>query len=335
MQPRRLWHLYRFAILTLLAAASAVIPLRAQSPSQDFDDDDEKSTSALSLSVTLSENGKAVVAAYAFTRNNSGDLKPALESAFHCALESKVKNAADFYFGSCTLPASRVGLLHNYRIATKPLLEYALQHGMNSFDLQLTLPDTDVRETIPPSHSTTIPGKTSLPSVNKHLAAIRFFSWPTNAVVPESIEVRVGYEPASVQRNALLLLVALLAPIAFGLWLRRRALSALAPDKSWVWFSYLRYQGWLLNASLVLWWAAEETAHLDGLTRFLFATYGTRLTWLPTVVSSLLTWIPPVVVWIICVVISHPVQEKLRGLQWTRKELVLQAVYSLSSALIR
>jgi Zn-dependent protease with chaperone function len=334
MQPRRPWHFYRLISLSLLAALCTVTPLRAQIPSQDFDDEDQKSASTLSLSVTLSESGKANVAAYAFTRS-PGDLKPALESAFHCALESKFANPSGSYFGSCALPASRVGLLHDYRITTKPLLDYEQQHSIDSLELQLTLPDTDVRETIPRAHATTFPGKTSVASVNERLAAVRFFSWPTNAAaVPESIEVHVGYEPTSIQRNAMLLLGALLAPIAFGLWLRRRALSAQTADKSSVWFSYLRYQSWLLNGSLVLWWAAEETAHLDGFTRFLLATYSLRFTLLPGVVSSLLTWIPPVLVWIICVVISHPVQEKLRGLQWTRKELVLQAVYSLSSALL-
>jgi Zn-dependent protease with chaperone function len=333
MQPRRPWHFCRFVFLSLLAVACAASPLRAQNPSQDFDDDEEKSAPTLSLSVSLSENGKATVSAYAFT-HSPGDPKPALESAFHCVFEGKLKRTTNFFVGSCALPASRVGLLHDYRIATKPLLEYAQQHGMNSLNLQVTLPDTDVRETVPDSHAMKFPGKESLPSVNNHLAAIRFFSWRTDAVVPESIEVHVGYEPASIQRSAMLLLGALFAPIAFGLWLRRRALSAQTPDKSSVWFSYLRYQGWLLNASLVLWWAAEETAHLDGLTRFLFATHGSRFTWLPSVVSSLLTWFPPALVWIICVVLSHPVQEKLRGLQWTRKELALQAIYSLSSALL-
>jgi hypothetical protein len=61
---------------------------------QDFDDnpgEDGKRPSVLSLSVTLSESGQATVAAYAFTRNNSGDLKPALESALHCTLQSRLK----------------------------------------------------------------------------------------------------------------------------------------------------------------------------------------------------------------------------------------------------
>ena len=332
MQTRISCRFRRFVSLTLLAAACAVTPLRAQTAPQDFDDEDEKSASTLSLSVTLSESGKATVAAYAFTHSSPPDLKPTLEATLHCQLQGKLINPSGSYFGSCALPASRVGLLYNYRVATKPLLEYALQHNIDFLELQLTLPNTEVHETVP--QATTFPGKAPLASMNKQLAAIRFFSWRTNAAVPESIEIRVGYEPTGIQRNAILLLGALLGPIAFGLWLRRRALSAQTQDKSSVWFSYLRYQSWLLNGSMVLWWAAEETAHLDGLTRFLFATYSSRFTWLPGVVSSLLTWLPPVLVWITCVAISHPVQAKLRGLQWTRKELVLQAVYSLSSALL-
>jgi len=53
MQTRRHLHFHRFVALSLLAAACAVTPLRAQVPPQDFDDEDEKSASTLSLSVTL------------------------------------------------------------------------------------------------------------------------------------------------------------------------------------------------------------------------------------------------------------------------------------------
>jgi Zn-dependent protease with chaperone function len=332
MQTRRRWILGRFVALILLAATCAISPLRAQDSDIDSDEDGNR-VSVLSLSITLSEGGNASVMAYALTRNSPGDLKPALESAFQCAFESKLRKTNDFYFGTCGLAASRAGLLRDYRIATKPLLEYAQQHGIDSLEVQFTLPETQVRETVPPT-DVAMPGIPPTARMSKHLAALRFFSWPTNATIPEFIEVRLGYEPAGVERSAMLLLGALLGPIAFGLWLRRRALSAEVPDKSSVWFSYLRYQAWLLNGSLVLWWGAAESAHLDGLARFLFATYDSRFPWLPSVVSSLLNWIPPVLVWITCVVISHPVQEKLRGLQWTRKELVLQAVYSLSSALL-
>ena len=328
VRTRRRRFLGRFVALSLLAATGAISPLRAQDS-----DEDGKRPSVLSLSVTLSESGKATLAAYAFTRNSRGDLKPALESAFHCTFESELRKANDFYFGTCPLAASQAGLLRDYRIATTPLLEYAQQHGIDSLQVQLTLPETQVRETVPRT-DVAMPGVTLLAQMSKHVAALRFFSWPTNATVPDFIEVRVGYDPATLQRSGILLLGALLGPIAFGLWLRRRALSAEVPDKSSVWFSYLRYQGWLLNGSLVLWWGAAETAHLDELASFFFATYDSRFAWLLSVVSSLLNWIPPVLVWITCVVISHPVQEKLRGLQWTRKELVLQAVYSFSSALL-
>jgi hypothetical protein len=69
----------------------------------------------------------------------------------------------------------------------------------------------------------------------------------------------VGYDSAAVQRRAALLLSALLLPIALAFWLRRRALNAEVPDKPCVWFSYIRCQQWLLNGSLVAWWASTET----------------------------------------------------------------------------
>src|SRR4029077_12238636 len=119
---------------------------------------------------------------------------------------------------------------------------------IDSLEIQLTLPETQVRETVPRT-DVPIPRNPAEGRLSKHLAALRFFSWPAKANIPDFIEVRLGYDPASIQRGGMLLLGALLGPIAFGLWLCRRALSAEAADKSSVWFSYLRYQGWLLNGS--------------------------------------------------------------------------------------
>jgi Zn-dependent protease with chaperone function len=83
-----------------------------------------------------------------------------------------------------------------------------------------------------------------------------------------------------------------------------------------------------------MWWAASETARVGNLTNALVGKAVPGFSWLPGITSALVTWVPPVLVWIICVVLSHPVQEKLRGLHWTRKELVAQAAYSLGSALL-
>jgi Zn-dependent protease with chaperone function len=310
--------------------------VRAQTPGDDSDGD-EKITPTLSVNANLQGNGNAVISSYVLTQSGttSENMKSVLESAFRCTLtDSRMRVTGAGYFGTCHLPASGTGLLRRYNISTSPLIAYAKQQKVELLQLTLTLPDAEIRETVPGTKSFSFPNRNSSLRLSDHLAALRFFSWRVDSIIPESIEVRVGYDSAAVQRRAFLLLAALLLPVFLAIWLRRRALSAQVPDKASIWFSYLRYQQWMLNGSLVLWWASCETAHIGPFTQFLLQNSVPRLPWVPALVSTLLTWIPPVVVWIVCVIISDPVQEQLRGLQWTRKELALQAGYALSSALL-
>jgi len=333
---------WRIGVLLLLASglatafATASLPLRAQSPAQDSDDDDEKVTPMLTVGVNLQANGAALVSSYVVTQDHAAaNLKPVLESALHCSLtDSPMRGVAYGYYGNCTLPASTHGLLRDYRFDTAPLRAFAQEQKLELLQVSVTLPEAEIRETTPGVKSFTSSGRMPSQSVSKYLASLRVFSWRTDAAIPDSIGIRIGYDSATVQRRAMLLLAALLLPIFLALWLRRRALSAQVADKSAVWFSYIRYQQWMLNGSLVAWWASCETAKVTPFTEFLLQNSAPQYRWLASLASALLTWVPPVIVWVVCVVISHPVQEKLRGLQWTRKDLALQAVYSLSSALL-
>jgi len=335
MQSRK-WRLA--ALLSIaLAIATASLPLRAQSPAQDSDEgDDEKVTPMLTVGVKLQANGAALISSYMLTQDHAtANLKPVLESALHCALtDSAMRGTGYGYYGNCNLPAATSGLLRDYRIATSPLLAFAREQKLELLQVSVTLPEAEIRETTPGVKSFTSSGRMPSPSVSKYLASLRVFSWRTDAAIPESIGIRIGYDSATVQRRGMLLLAALLLPIFLAVWLRRRALSAQVADKSAVWFSYIRYQQWMLNGSLVAWWASCETVKVTPFTEFLLQNSAPQYRWLPSLASTLLTWLPPVIVWVLCVLISHPVQEKLRGLQWTRKDLVLQAVYSLSSALL-
>jgi Zn-dependent protease with chaperone function len=319
-----------FVVVTLAAATSL---LRAQTLQQD--DDADKITPSFSLNVNLQANGTAVVSSYVLTQNHEqASLKPVLESALHCALSDSRTRVANYgYFGKCSLPATTAGLLRDYRISMAPLVAYANDQHLELLQVTLTLPDAEIRETIPSTSGFSFPGKTS-PIMTNSLAAVRFFSWRTDAVIPESIGIHIGYDLSAMQRRVALLLAALLLPIVLALWLRRRALSAQLSDRSSIWFSYIRYQQWMLNGSLVMWWASCETTQVTPFTRFLLQNSVLQYSWLPSAVSTLITWLPPVVVWTVCVILSQPVQEQLRGLKWSRKDLALQSIYALSSSLL-
>jgi hypothetical protein len=125
----------------------------------------------------------------------------------------------------------------------------------------------------------------------------------------------------------------LLAPLALVFWLGRKALSADVPDKAVVWFSYMRSLSWILNGSLLAWWAALDFFHVQQVLRFIAA--GTSFAPLLShpAARQCLGWLPPSIIWLACYRLSHPIQEKLRGLHWTKRELTLQALYSTLAGL--
>jgi hypothetical protein len=57
-----------------------------------------------------------------------------------------------------------------------------------------------------------------------------------------------------------------------------------------------------------------------------FFSAGTRFApvWAYAVTPTIVKWLPPEIIWVVCLVLSHPVQENLRGLTWTRRELAMQ-----------
>lgn len=68
--------------------------------------------------------------------------------------------------------------------------------------------------------------------------------------------------------------------------------------------------------------------------RFALFESGARWAWLPWILSGVIAWGPPALIWIACLVLSGPVQQKLRGIVWTSRELALQAIYSFSGSFL-
>src|SRR2546430_10378795 len=96
----------------------------------------------------------------------------------------------------------------------------------------------------------------------------------------------------------------------------------------------MRYLGWTLNLSLVGWLGIVESLRCDDLLKFVFSTQRPGYAWLPLAALELLKWCTPVAFWIACLVLSKPVQEKLRRVSWTQRELALQALYSFCAAFV-
>jgi len=331
--PYTKWLRLQAAFAASVVIVCALSTATAQEPSQV---DDEKITPSLTINATLDENGALELTTFVFGPERIASIKPELEAAFGCALRDsrRYRLLPTNYAGACQVRTTVSGLVREYRFSTRPLRDYALQNKLETISVQLTLPDTEIRETLPPTEGFKFSHPEISAKARARLDAIRTFIWRTDSTIPDVVAIRFGYASVGALRRLALPAAAFAFPILLALWLRRRALAARFEDKPSVWFSYMRYQQWLLNGSLLVWWATTESVRLGEFLRFLFRTGPANAAWLVDLTCTLADWVPPAAIWIACMVISQPVQEELRGLIRTRKELALQAIYSMCSALV-
>jgi Zn-dependent protease with chaperone function len=340
------WRLLSLRVAFLLAITLGLfLPIRIQAQASpaasaaDSDEDDDKPVSFLYVTVSLDAAGKASVQAsyHAVEQANlpPSEIKQALQSALGCTLENspRARPFPGFYFGSCTPRSSAQGLLRQGRISTAPLQDFSRLHDIPSTSLQLVLPDSDVLETTPPVRRNSTNSSKTTASVSRYLRTLFIYTGSPNNPLPSEIVFRYGYASSTLKRAAAILFLVLLSPLALFIWFGRKALSANVADKAIVWFSYMRSLQWILNASLIVWWVALDYCHAEPLLRFLssatrFAAFAAH-----PVAYEALSWVPPAVLWLLCYRVSHPIQQKLRGLHWTKRELTLQALYSVLAGL--
>ena len=349
--PKPLRFLSFLVCILALCALSFTAPLRAQAPvagsslarhentvtSASEDDANEDTESTLFVTVRIEEFGHATVhsSLLPLTEQSSAvaPAKPSLQSALSCQLidDSRFSRASkaplSFYYGSCTPAFSSSPFSHEGSLVTAPLVEYCKRNGIEKLEVDFVLPQSANAQTTPaPAQNSMLPRQAAY---GRTLNAQFNYSWTPNQSIPARISFRFGYSPAQIEYSAVFLLVILLAPLALLYWLGRKALGADVTDKAVVWFSYMRALSWILNGSLLFWWAALDYFKVEAILRFLAA--GTFLApfLAQPVATQILGWIPPSIVWLLCYRLSHPIQEKLRGLQWTKRELTLQALYSL------
>lgn len=323
-----------------VTAASSNLPSDS-TVAKGEEDSDEEANGKLFVSIRVDESGTTTANSNLMVSkeipNASSNMKAALQAALSCQLvdESRFKNSSmthlSFYSGSCTPSYSGSRFSHEGELLTAPLLSFCRENSIEQLDVDFLLPPSSAAETRPlPAKDHSFPGQ---PAFAGRFPASYSYAWDVKKNLPSQISFRFGYSPSQIKRGALCLFLLLLAPLGLLSWLGRRALSADISDKPVVWFSYMRALSWILNGTLFFWWAALDYFNVEPILRFLAA--GTSISSFidHPAAMQIVGWVPPSVVWLLCYRLSHPVQEKLRGLHWTKRELTLQALYSLLAGL--
>jgi len=334
----RTGHLRKFFALLLLAAgatcsASQLVgdkgPGRGDSSDEDF--------VFVDLSIRIFASDSAAVTLSLSPSNGSPNAVAAVvEAMLGCKLgpSSTDEDVVYFHSTSCQLSAAKSGMLHTKTLSLVGLTQATRNLGAQSLALRIMLPDSEASEILPPAPQPKFPTGKLPEKVRKELAATSAYVWTDFGAVPPEIRIQYGYQQATVFRAGVVLVGFLLLPLIIVSWLGRRALSAPPDRAATVWFSYMRYLGWTLNLSLVGWLAIVESLHCADLLQFGFSTQRPGYAWLPLAALEVLKWCTPVVFWVACLVLSKPVQEKLRRVSWTQRELALQALYSFCAALV-
>src|SRR5579871_1111273 len=146
-----------------------------------------------------------------------------------------------------------------------------------------------------------------------------------------AIVFRISVSPESWLGICIPLAIVLLLPIALTLWARRNALSAKQTDPTAVWFGYLRFSRGVIQGMWLCWMELLFATHLSRYLKFLT---GSARSETDIGLFSLVALVPPVLTQLICSGLAHPIYARIRGMEWTRGDLITQTFWRLAYRLL-
>lgn len=270
-----------------------------------------------------------------------------LQDARFSSQEVKIKQPRTaYYFHALCDAFPRHGLLVEGKIDLEPLRALLRRQSAEWLYLSISHPPAAFWHWSPLLNETQAPVDANLYFLNVPLQT-----------APPQVEFTYGYR----WRDALPfwpIPVLLSAPIGWTLWRRRQALRASAADPTAAWFRYWRFLRRLILVTQLAWLIGVFALHVrqDWIKFFHFAwpsespVYLTSLedhfSWRERLSGSLDqtigfdVWsvcfylVPPALIAIACIGLSHPVFARVRGMAWTRGDLVRQAFWQQAAVLL-
>jgi Zn-dependent protease with chaperone function len=165
-----------------------------------------------------------------------------------------------------------------------------------------------------------------------HFKGARSYNYvvPVSEEVVPPFRVSYGYRPKDFFLLAPLVLLPL--PVFWTLWRRRRVLSQPVSESTTPWWSYARFSR-RLEVGLALSWAFVVLGTSVGILLDRLAHFAVGIPIPPQALffgwdwlSLLVYALPPAVISFLCVYLSYPVYIRLRQLEWTRWDMVWNAL---------
>jgi Zn-dependent protease with chaperone function len=334
-------------------------------PDEEDDESDAEIPSGASLSANVAADGAATIYFNVIgAESEVQDWNGAFREAFGCPLkrESSTKRYLNFGSKACALVPRRQGLQFQGQIRLTPLFDALRSVGVNRLTVFITeaggiplacSPRPQGRlqtfNTTSCEYSVLLTPDPASPAQSRPAPKDATVWLPASSL--PSVDLSYGVGAAKILRGFAVLAIALVLPILATLWLRRKAIFAAEKiaaefktsgesgqsahrhdDRAGIWFGYWKSLSWIITAGLILWWAASDAVNLGLIVKLLFAVGGpAKADWMIRLINHIAVWIPPLVMAALCQVLSHPVQIRVRGLAWTRREVLEQSIWSLAA----
>lgn len=154
--------------------------------------------------------------------------------------------------------------------------------------------------------------------VNAPTMVVYQFSLAQNSA-PAIFHIAYGFRRQDLYRALAILGAFIFVPVLLTLWMRRRALASAKIDPAAAWFGFFRTLNWLINGGMLIWitsgFGARQVLQ-DWILQEGFTSFKTAFADVMVAVG------PWFLVYFLCVALSYPVHEQLRGRQWTRREFL-------------
>jgi len=263
--------------------------------------------------------GRVVALLYPYTDGppkDSGALRAALEETLGGPLRDVhdgIDDDEDWYLRAVAGNASR-RLFHVHRIQTAPILAALRKNGV---------PGVDVYVLHPAAGYSRMDGA-ELREFGEDVTEYDFSAPPRT----KPLTVAYGYTAGALARLFLPFAILLALPVLATLLMRGIALRASGTDPAAVWFGYWRFLNIMTWTAWGLWLTASLMSSTDG-----FLDYLLDLSSGQSFMLDFALFVTPMALALtVCMVLSHEVFARYRGVEWTRRDTLRQTLWTYGAA---
>jgi STE24 endopeptidase len=228
-----------------------------------------------------------------------------------------------FINGSSDQSLSNQGMKSTTQLTLKPLEEELRSAGINRLSIGIMFEDQNVEVAL--TGGTRLPTATAGRPLNYFQTEVDL-NKPTTAVIRFSY----GYTPADVARRLIPLATFFALAALLTLWVRRSALR-MQEQPAEMWGRY--FQFWQLMMSLI-WLVWIPICAWTGLSEVISFGVGRDRKLAVQILNFTLYILPPLVVLCISQLLSKPIYDRMRGLEWSPRDFIKKAIATNAVSLL-